>query len=71
MLKVNSRTWLSNFPAWLVADVYHRCKSKGWVSRQFMKSIQSLSRKAEFELNSALNYFGLRYYAYNPVAVGF
>ncbi|MDI9461656.1 MAG: aldo/keto reductase family protein [Saccharofermentanales bacterium] len=62
---------LSNFPAWLVADVYHRCKSKGWVLPTVYEGVYNpLSRKAEFELNSALNYFGLRYYAYNPMAGG-
>ncbi len=62
---------LSNFPAWLVADVYHICKEKGWVLPTVYEGIYNpLTRKAEIELNDALDYFGLRFYAYNPLAGG-
>ena len=62
---------LSNFPAWLVADVYHQCKANGWVLPTVYEGIYNpLTRKAETELNDALNYFGMRFYAYNPMAGG-
>lgn len=62
---------LSNFPAWLVADVYHKCKSRGWVLPTVYEGIYNpLTRKAETELNMALNNFAMRFYAYNPLAGG-
>ncbi|MBS5644715.1 MAG: aldo/keto reductase [Clostridiales bacterium] len=62
---------LSNFPAWLTADVWHRCDRNGWIKPTVYEGIYNpLTRKAETELNAALNYFGLRFYAYNPLAGG-
>ena len=62
---------LSNFPAWLVADVYHKCREHGWVLPTVYEGIYNpLTRKAETELNTALDYFGMRFYAYNPMAGG-
>ena len=62
---------LSNFPAWLVADVWHLCKENGWVLPTVYEGIYNpLTRLAETELNMALDRFGLRFYAYNPLAGG-
>lgn len=62
---------LSNFPAWMVADVWHICASHGWVKPTVFEGIYNpLTRKAEAELNAALDHFGLRFYAYNPLAGG-
>ena len=62
---------LSNFPAWLVADVYHKCKVNGWVLPTVYEGMYNpLTRRAEDELNEALDYFGLRFTAYNPLAGG-
>ncbi len=62
---------LSNFPAWMVADVWHICDKYGWVKPTVYEGIYNpLTRKAETELNAALNHFGLRFYAYNPLAGG-
>lgn len=62
---------LSNFPAWLVADVYYKCKVNGWMLPTVYEGLYNpLSRKAEVELNRALDEFGLRFYAYNPLAGG-
>lgn len=62
---------LSNFPAWMVADVCHICEKNGWIKPTVYQGIYNpLTRKAEIELNSCLNYFGLRFYAYNPLAGG-
>lgn len=62
---------LSNFPAWMVADVWHICDHHGWVKPTVYEGIYNpLTRKAEIELNDCLNHFGLRFYAYNPMAGG-
>lgn len=62
---------LSNFPAWLVADVWHKCDRRGWVKPAVFEGIYNpLTRKAEIELDSALNHFGMRFCAYNPMAGG-
>ena len=62
---------LSNFPAWMVADVCHLCDKHGWVKPTVYQGIYNpLTRNAETELNAALNYFGMRFYAYNPLAGG-
>ena len=62
---------LSNFPAWMVADAWHICDRHGWVKPTVFEGIYNpLTRKAETELNACLNAFGLRFYAYNPMAGG-
>jgi len=62
---------LSNFPAWMVADVWHLCDRHGWVKPTVYEGMYNpLTRKAETELNACLDRFGLRYYAYNPLAGG-
>lgn len=62
---------LSNFPAWMVADVWHLCDKNGWVKPSIFEGIYNpLTRKAEIELNVALNHFGMRFYVYNPLAGG-
>ena len=58
---------LSNFPAWMVADAWHICRSNGWVLPTVYEGIYNpLTRKAETELKAALDHFGLRFCAYNP-----
>ncbi len=62
---------LSNFPAWMVADAWHICERRGWVKPTVFEGIYNpLTRKAETELNACLNRFGMRFYAYNPLAGG-
>lgn len=62
---------LSNFPAWMVADVWHICDKNGWVKPTVYEGIYNpLTRNAETELNDCLNRFGMRFYAYNPLAGG-
>lgn len=62
---------LSNFPAWMVADVWHICDKHGWVKPTVFEGIYNpLTRRAEAELNACLNYFGMRFYAYNPMCGG-
>ena len=62
---------LSNFPAWMVADVWHICDKNGWVKPTIFEGIYNpLTRGAEAELNNCLNQFGMRFYAYNPLCGG-
>lgn len=62
---------LSNFPAWMVSDVWHLCDKNGWIKPTVYEGIYNpLTRKAEIELDAALDHFGMRFYAYNPMAGG-
>lgn len=62
---------LSNFPAWMVADVWHICDKHGWVKPTVFEGVYNpLTRRAEAELNDCRNAFGLRFYAYNPMCGG-
>lgn len=62
---------LSNFPAWLVSEAYNICKLHEWVLPTIYEGLYNpLSRHAERELNKALDYYGIRFYAYNPLVGG-
>ena len=62
---------LSNFPAWMVADVWHISDKHGWVKPTVFEGIYNpLTRRAEVELNACLDNFGMRFYAYNPMCGG-
>lgn len=62
---------LSNFPAWMVADAWDICDRHGWVKPTIYQGIYNpLTRKAEIELNACLNNYGMRFYAFNPMAGG-
>lgn len=62
---------LSNFPAWMVADVWHICDRHGWVRPTVFEGVYNpLTRRAEAELNDCLNAYGLRFYAFNPMCGG-
>ena len=62
---------LSNFPAWMVADVWHICDKHGWVKPTVFEGIYNpLTRRAETELNACLDAFGMRFSAYNPLCGG-
>ena len=62
---------LSNFPAWMVTEVWSICDRNGWLKPTVFEGIYNpLTRKAEVELNDCLNHFGIRFYAYNPLCGG-
>lgn len=62
---------LSNFPAWMVSEVYNICMSHGWMLPKVYQGLYNpLSRHAERELDQALDYYNIRFYAYNPLAGG-
>ena len=65
------RLGLSNFPAWMVSEACHICEVHGWMRPSVYEGLyNALSRNAERELDSALSYYGMRFYAYNPLAGG-
>lgn len=62
---------LSNFPAWMVSDIWHKCDKRGWVKPTVYEGLYNpLSRNAERELKACLDIFGMRFYAYNPTCGG-
>jgi aflatoxin B1 aldehyde reductase len=62
---------LSNFPAWMVVDIWHLCKERGWPQPSVYQGMYNgLSRKPEHELFPALRKLGMRFYAYNPLGGG-
>jgi len=62
---------LSNFPAWMVVDIWHKCKRNGWLCPSvYQGRYNALSRNVEPELIPALRQLNMRFYAYNPLAGG-
>lgn len=62
---------LSNFPAWMVVDIWHKCKNNGWLCPSvYQGRYNALSRNVEPELIPALRQLNMRFYAYNPLAGG-
>ncbi len=62
---------LSNFPAWMVVDIWHLCKEKGWPKPTVYQGLYNgVSRNVERELFSALRKLDMRFYAFNPLAGG-
>ncbi|XP_070116962.1 aflatoxin B1 aldehyde reductase member 3-like isoform X2 [Equus przewalskii] len=62
---------LSNYAAWEVAEICTLCKSNGWIVPTVYQGVyNALTRRVETELFPCLRHFGLRFYAYNPLAGG-
>ncbi|XP_053431675.1 aflatoxin B1 aldehyde reductase member 3 [Nycticebus coucang] len=62
---------LSNYAAWQVAEIYTLCKNNGWVLPTVYQGMyNATTRQVETELFPCLRHFGLRFYAYNPLAGG-
>eukprot|EP00405_Crypthecodinium_cohnii_P020809 CAMPEP_0206483208 /NCGR_PEP_ID=MMETSP0324_2-20121206/39295_1 /ASSEMBLY_ACC=CAM_ASM_000836 /TAXON_ID=2866 /ORGANISM="Crypthecodinium cohnii, Strain Seligo" /LENGTH=395 /DNA_ID=CAMNT_0053961227 /DNA_START=82 /DNA_END=1269 /DNA_ORIENTATION=+ len=62
---------LSNFPAWLVVDIWYRCKALGMVQPTVYQGMYNiLTRSLEPELVAVCREFNIRLYAYNPLAGG-
>ncbi len=65
------RFGLSNFASWQVAEVVEICRSKGWmVPTVYQGMYNALTRDVERELFPCLRNYGIRFYAYNPLAGG-
>jgi aflatoxin B1 aldehyde reductase len=62
---------LSNYPAWAVVDIWHRCKARGMVlPTVYQGRYNALSRDLEREIVPVAREFGLRLHIYNPLAGG-
>merc|ERR1719221_260889 len=62
---------LSNYPAWAVVDIWHRCKNKGMVLPTVYQGMYNvITRDFESEIVPVAREFGLRLYMYNPLAAG-
>ncbi|XP_038677642.1 aflatoxin B1 aldehyde reductase member 2-like isoform X2 [Scyliorhinus canicula] len=62
---------LSNYASWEVAEVYSICKYKNWVLPTVYQGMyNATTRQVETELLPCLRHFGMRFYAYNPLAGG-
>jgi len=62
---------LSNYAAWQVVEIYYICKEKGYILPTLYQGMYNpFTRAVEGELFPALRRFGIRFYAYNPLAGG-
>ena len=62
---------LSNFAAWQVAEVVELCRRHGWMEPEVYQGMyNALTRDVERELFPCLHNYGMRFYAYNPLAGG-
>lgn len=63
---------LSNYASWQAADIWHLCRQNGWVNPAVYQGMyNAITRDVERELFPAIRNFGIRFYAYNPLAGGF
>ncbi|KAM9444084.1 aflatoxin B1 aldehyde reductase member 3 [Clarias gariepinus] len=62
---------LSNYASWEVAEICCICKHNSWiVPTVYQGMYNATTRQVETELLPCLRYFGIRFYAYNPLAGG-
>ncbi|XP_018580712.2 aflatoxin B1 aldehyde reductase member 3 [Scleropages formosus] len=62
---------LSNYASWEVAEICCICKHKGWVLPTIYQGMyNATTRQVETELFPCLRHYGIRFYAYNPLAGG-
>ncbi|XP_058531949.1 aflatoxin B1 aldehyde reductase member 3 [Ochotona princeps] len=62
---------LSNYSSWEVAEICTLCKKNGWIQPTVYQGMyNAVTRMVEKELFPCLRHFGLRFYAFNPLAGG-
>lgn len=62
---------LSNYASWQVAEIWHLCRQNGWVAPSVYQGMyNALTRDVARELFPAVRNYGIRFYAYNPLAGG-
>ncbi|XP_020828791.1 aflatoxin B1 aldehyde reductase member 4-like [Phascolarctos cinereus] len=62
---------LSNYASWEVAEICTLCTNSGWVLPTVYQGMyNATTRQVETELFPCLHHYGLRFYAYNPLAGG-
>ncbi|XP_077428571.1 aflatoxin B1 aldehyde reductase member 3 [Vanacampus margaritifer] len=62
---------LSNYASWEVAEIVCLCRQNNWiVPTVYQGMYNATTRRVETELLPCLRYFGMKFYAYNPLAGG-
>ncbi|XP_019952236.2 aflatoxin B1 aldehyde reductase member 3 [Paralichthys olivaceus] len=62
---------LSNYASWEVAEIVTICRHNNWiVPTVYQGMYNATTRQVETELLPCLRYYGMRFYAYNPLAGG-
>ncbi|XP_054639943.1 aflatoxin B1 aldehyde reductase member 3 [Dunckerocampus dactyliophorus] len=62
---------LSNYTSWEVAEIVSLCRQHDWIVPSVYQGMyNATTRQVETELLPCLRYFGMRFYAYNPLAGG-
>ncbi|XP_056128859.1 aflatoxin B1 aldehyde reductase member 3 [Lampris incognitus] len=62
---------LSNYASWEVAEIVTICRYNNWiVPTVYQGMYNATTRQVETELLPCLRYYGIRFYAYNPLAGG-
>ncbi|XP_061689478.1 aflatoxin B1 aldehyde reductase member 3 [Syngnathoides biaculeatus] len=62
---------LSNYASWEVAEIVCLCRHNNWIAPTVYQGMyNATTRQVETELLPCLRYFGMRFYAYNPLAGG-
>ena len=62
---------LSNYPAWQVVDIWHKCEKYGCPKPTVYQGMyNALCRNVEPELFPAIRALDMRFYAFNPLAGG-
>ncbi|KAJ7306607.1 hypothetical protein JRQ81_010001 [Phrynocephalus forsythii] len=62
---------LSNYASWEVAEIQTLCRSQNWVLPTVYQGMyNAMTRQVETELLPCLRHYGMRFYAYNPLAGG-
>ncbi|KIJ62757.1 hypothetical protein HYDPIDRAFT_29913 [Hydnomerulius pinastri MD-312] len=62
---------LSNYNAWEVAEIVTLASARGWIKPTLYQGLyNALERGVELELFPCLHKFGIKFYAYSPLASG-
>lgn len=62
---------LSNYASWEVAEIVSICRHNSWIAPTVYQGMyNATTRQVETELLPCLRYFGMKFYAYNPLAGG-
>ncbi|XP_029287697.1 LOW QUALITY PROTEIN: aflatoxin B1 aldehyde reductase member 3 [Cottoperca gobio] len=62
---------LSNYASWEVSEIASICRHNNWiVPTVYQGMYNATTRQVETELLPCLRYYGMRFYAYNPLAGG-
>ncbi|XP_028260838.1 aflatoxin B1 aldehyde reductase member 3 [Parambassis ranga] len=62
---------LSNYASWEVAEIVCICRHNSWiVPTVYQGMYNATTRQVETELLPCLRYYGMKFYAYNPLAGG-